>query len=124
VTDEIDMPNGIALSPDETTLYVTDSESHELFSMSVAADGTASAPTKMLDSGQTPDGMAVDDDGNLYLTTQAGVQVYTAAGMLIGTIDVPEIPANCTFGGPDRKTLYITARTGLYRVETNVAGLP
>jgi gluconolactonase len=68
--------------------------------------------------------MAVDDAGNLYLTTGAGVEVYADDGTPWGVIDVPEQPANCTFGGADRKTLYITARTGLYHVTLNVPGKP
>jgi gluconolactonase len=72
----------------------------------------------------TPDGMAVDDQGDLYVSTTSGVQVFRPDGSAIGTIAVPEVPANCTFGGADRRTLYITARTGLYQIHLNVPGLP
>lgn len=69
--------------------------------------------------------MAVDDAGNLYVAAQGGVQVFDKTGATkIGTITVGEQPANCTFGGGDRKTLYITARTGLYSIKLNVPGLP
>jgi gluconolactonase len=123
VGDEYAQPNGIALSPDETKLYVSDSQDGGLFVYDVAADGSTGARTQLIDIGGS-DGMAVDDAGNLYLTTGAGVEVFRDDGTPWGVIDVPEQPANCTFGGADRKTLFITARTGLYRVDLNVPGLP
>lgn len=123
VGDEYGQPNGIALSPDETKLYVSDSQDGGLFVYDVAADGSTGARMQLIDIGGS-DGMAVDDAGNLYLTTGAGVEVFRDDGTPWGVIDVPEVPANCTFGGADRKTLFITARTGLYRVELNVPGLP
>ncbi len=123
VGDEYGQPNGIALSPDETKLYVSDSQDGGLYSYDVATDGSTGARTLLIDADPS-DGMAVDDAGNLYLTTGAGVEVYRDDGTPWGTIPVPEQPANCTFGGADRKTLFITARTGLYRVVLNVPGLP
>lgn len=123
VGDEYGQPNGIALSPDETKLYVSDSQDGGLFSYDVAADGSTGDRSLLIDADPS-DGMAVDDAGNLYLTTGAGVEVYRDDGTPWGVIAVPEQPANCTFGGSDRKTLYITARTGLYRVDLNVPGLP
>ncbi len=123
VGDEYAQPNGIALSPDETKLYVSDSEDGGLFVYDVAADGSTGERTLLIDADPS-DGMAVDDAGNLYLTTGAGVEAYAADGTPWGTITVGEQPANCTFGGADRRTLYITARTGLYRVDLNVPGLP
>lgn len=123
VGDEYGQPNGIALSPDETKLYVSDSQDGGLWAYDVAGDGSTGARTLLIDAPPS-DGMAVDDAGNLYLTTGNGVEVYRDDGTPWGTIDVPEQPANCTFGGADRKTLYITARTGLYEVALNVPGLP
>ncbi|NUO51980.1 MAG: SMP-30/gluconolactonase/LRE family protein [Polyangiaceae bacterium] len=123
VGDEYGQPNGISLSPDETKLYVSDSQDGGLFVYDVAADGSTGARSQLIDIGGS-DGMAVDDAGNLYLTTGAGVEVFRDDGTPWGVIDVPEQPANCTFGGADRKTLFITARTGLYRVTLNVPGLP
>jgi len=70
-----------------------------------------------------PDGMKVDVKGNLYVTGPGGVWVYDARGQRLGVIVTPEVPANCGFGDPDAKTLYITARTGLYRVRLSVAGV-
>lgn len=118
------LPNGIALSPDEKVLYVVENGAPgALMQAPLAADGTAGSFTKLADvSGG--DGMAVDDAGNLYVTANAGVRVFDKTGKSLGTITVAEQPANCTFGGPDRKTLYITARTALYQIVLNVPGLP
>lgn len=124
VTQDMFRPNGIALSPDEKTLYVCDSEQNFVRKYDLAADGTASNPQKFADTAPTPDGMAVDLQGDLFVTTQAGVVVYRSDATLVGTIAVPEQPANATFGGSDGKSLYITARTSLYRVDVAVAGLP
>ncbi len=124
VVDDMTAPNGIALSPDETVLYVTDSEDDYVRRWDVAPDGTPSNPQKLMDTANGPDGMAVDVAGHLYVTTQKGVEVYLPDGSLHDTISVPEQPANCTFGGADKRTLYITARTSLYRVELNLPGLP
>jgi len=123
VDDAFGQPNGIALSPDETKLYVSDSQDGGLMVYDVAADGSTGKGTQLIDASPS-DGMAVDDAGNLYLTTGAGVEVYKADGTPWGVIAVPEQPANCAFGGADRKTLFITARTGLYKVALNVPGLP
>lgn len=123
VGDEYGQPNGIALSPTQDRLYVSDSQDGGLWVYDLAGDGTSGDRTLLSDADPS-DGMAVDDAGNLYLTTGAGVEVYRDDGTPWGVIDVPEQPANCTFGGTDRKTLFITARTGLYRVALNVPGLP
>lgn len=123
VDDGFSQPNGIALSPDEQRLYVSDSQAGGLFVYDVAADGSTGPGSQLIDVGPS-DGMAVDDAGNLYLTTAAGVEVYDDAGAPWGVITLPEQPANCAFGGPDRRTLFITARTGLYRVDLAVPGKP
>jgi gluconolactonase len=117
----MNQPNGIALSPDESVLYVADSASPNVWKWNVAADGSVSGRTKFADSNS--DGMAVDDAGNVYLTS-GGVKVLKPGGGSWGTISVPEGPANCAFGGPDRKTLYIAARTSIYRVTLAVPGKP
>ena len=66
--------------------------------------------------------MAVDSAGNLYITTGKGILVTDPAGKELGVISVPEVPANCCFGGPKVSTLYITARTGLYKIDLAARG--
>jgi gluconolactonase len=124
-------PNGIALSPDGSTLYVVDNGAGTLHSAPVATDGSVGTFANIANV-PGGDGMAVDDAGNLYVTDNAGVDVFDKTGQTkIGTITVAVKPANCTFGGADRKTLYITANggngnpaTGLYQMKLNVPGLP
>ena len=70
-----------------------------------------------------PDGMKVDQDGNVYSTGPGGVWIFTAEGKHLGTIRPPEVPANLHWGESDAKTLYVTARTGLYRIRLKIAGI-
>ncbi|HEX6984671.1 MAG TPA: SMP-30/gluconolactonase/LRE family protein, partial [Planctomycetaceae bacterium] len=120
-------PNGVILSPDEKTLYVVCSMQAEVMAYPVEAPGKlgegkafASLKQRTGGSGSGPgsggDGLTVDAKGNLYITSGLGVQVFSPEGKLLGVIELPEQPANVTFGGPDRKTLYATARTSLYAV--------
>lgn len=130
VSDGIAAPNGIALSPDGEKLYVIPSLQAQMLAFNVLAPGKLSEPaifcTVRQPAGQTStggDGMALDSEGNLYITTHIGVQVFSPAGAAIGIIKVPQQPANVTFGGTDRMTLYVTARTGLYKAPMPIAGL-
>lgn len=109
-------PNGIVLSPDESRLYFVDAAAGVLYVGNVASDGNVAAFEKLADTAATPDGMTVDIRENLYIATKDGVQVYKKDGTLWGTIPVPEQPTNCTFGDEGRTTLYITARSSLYKV--------
>jgi gluconolactonase len=68
------------------------------------------------------DGMSIDVEGNIYLTTDLGIQIVSPAGKLLGIIALPEHPANCAFGGPGMKTLFATCRTGLYAVDMPISG--
>jgi gluconolactonase len=121
---DMNRPNGVALSPDEKTLYVDDTADALVRKFPVRPDGSLGPPTMFVPStGGGGDGMAVDDAGNLYVATDAGVKVYKPNGMTWGVISLPEVPSNCTFGGSDRRTLYITAKTSLYRVTLKVPGL-
>jgi gluconolactonase len=127
--DNLRNPNGIILSPDEKTLYVIPSSQADMMSYPVTAPGqlgqgkvfcTLQQPEKKTDSGG--DGLTVDVKGNLYITSQLGLQVYDPTGKLLGIIAFPEVPANVTFGGKDQQTLYVTARTSVYVVPMRVAG--
>jgi gluconolactonase len=120
-------PNGIALSPDDKILYVVDSSysagaGQGVWRFDLAADGTVSGG-KFLAAVSAPDGMAVDDGGNLYVTSSQ-VVVLKPDGTRWGTIQTPGQPRNCTFGGADRKTLYITGGQNLWSVTMPVSGLP
>lgn len=114
-------PNGIGLSPDEKTLYVADSGDKFLQAFDVAEDGRLS--NSRLFCRADPDGMAVDVEGRVWVTDGPGVSVFAPDGALVQRIAVPQPPANCTFGGEDRRTLFITARTGVYQVLTTTQGL-
>ena len=109
-------PNGLVLSPDQSRLYVADTVANVMV-FEVSQDGSLSEPADFATDVQNGDGMAIDGAGNLYVTAADGVRVYSPQGSLWGVIEVPEQPANCTFGGSNGKTLFVTARTSLYRVE-------
>ena len=121
-------PNGIAISPDQKTLYIANSEEKNRIWMAydIADNGTVSNGrlfadvTAQKDAG-VPDGMKVDSKGNIWASGPGGIWVFSPAGKHLGTIKMPEIPANCNWGD-DWKSLYITARTGLYRIKLAVAG--
>jgi gluconolactonase len=122
----VPFPNGLAFSPDETRLYVVDSEANQIHVFDVAADGSLGksrlfAEVKLAGSRDGPDGIKVDSRGNVFSAGPDGVWVFAPDGQLLGKISTPETPANLTFGGIDRSTLYITARTGLYRIRLKTA---
>ena len=122
-------PNGIAFSPDEKYLYVSNSDDKRKVWMryDVQPDGSLTDGkvffdvTAEKDPGE-PDGVKVDSKGNLYCAGPGGLWIFSPEGKHLGTIKPGETPANCNWGGPDRKTLYITAETGLYRVRLAVEG--
>jgi gluconolactonase len=129
IEDRIARPNGIIFSPDGKTLLVSDSMGEAIFAYDVDPDGTVNgkrifARLRDIPAGKASnaDGMAVDRDGRLYVTTRTGVQVFDARGDYLGTIEVPNPPANVAFSGPHKRTLYITARQGLYRLEMLAQG--
>ncbi len=117
-------PNGIGLAPDEHTLYVSDTDEGVVRAWTVEADGALSGERTLTTDTPGADGLAVDAAGNLYVATTAGIRVIAPDGTTWGTIAVAEQPANCAFGGDDARTLYITARTGLYRVTLSRPGIP
>ncbi len=127
---EMTRPNGLAFSPSEKYLYVANSDPEKKLWMrfEVQEDGTISEGTTFYDVTQEaedglPDGMKVDQEGNLYCTGPGGVWIFSPDGKHLGTIKPPEPPANCHWGDEDGKTLYMTARTGLYRIRLNIAGI-
>jgi gluconolactonase len=127
--DDLRAPNGIILSPDEQKLYVIPSLQRQMMVYDVTSPGVIANARVFCELEQVGsetdgggDGLAIDEQGNLYITSAAGVQVFAADGNLLGIIKVPEQPANCAFGGSDNKTLYITARTGVYRCAMPIAG--
>ncbi|MEC4819500.1 MAG: SMP-30/gluconolactonase/LRE family protein, partial [Scytonema sp. PMC 1069.18] len=121
-------PNGIAFSPDEKKLYVNDSEKGHIRVFGVKPDGTLDngrlfAEQKDPSQDGVPDGMKVDIQGNVYSTGPGGVWVFSPSGKLLGVIEVPEAPANMGWGDRDYKTLYMTAKTSLYRIRLKIPGI-
>jgi gluconolactonase len=117
--DNLVMPNGVVGTADGKLLYVADPGDSKTYVYRIQPDG--SLTDRKLAAPAGSDGMTLDEQGNLYLTG-GGVQVYSPEGKKITTIKVPEPPANVCFGGKDRRTLFITARKGLYAVRMNVRG--
>ena len=121
-------PNGPAFAPDESLLYVDDSPRREIrvFGVSAAGELTSDRLFATMESPEegSPDGMKVDVTGHIYCTGPGGIWVYEPSGALVGVAAGPERPANLAFGDADLRTLYITARTGLYTLRTQNPGLP
>ena len=129
IIKDLTRPNGIAFSPDEKTLYVANSDEKRKIWMryGVAPDGSVSNGRVLADvtaekEAGLPDGMKVDTKGNIYATGPGGVWVFSPDGKLLGKIKPAEVPANCGWGD-DGKSLYMTARTGLYRIKLAATGL-
>jgi len=127
--DNLPAPNGVILSPDEKTLYVVPTLQKQMLAYPVLGPGKLGEGKVFCELEQKDasgngggDGLTVDVKGNLYITSGLGLQVFDPAGKKLGTIAFPEQPANVTFGGKDRKTLYVTARTSLYACPMEVAG--
>ncbi|MBD0311320.1 MAG: SMP-30/gluconolactonase/LRE family protein, partial [Microcoleus sp. T1-bin1] len=122
------LPNGIAFSPDEKKLYVNNSEAKYIAVFDVKPDGTVTnerlfADLKDASQGGVPDGLKVDLEGNVYSTGPGGVWIFSPDGKLLGKISVPETATNLAWGESDRKTLYITGSTSLYRIRLKIAGV-
>ncbi len=114
-------PNGVALSPDEKTLYLALTMTHEIIAFDVAQNGSISN-SRLFARASYPDGMAVDLAGNVYIASSEGIVIISVAGIPLGTIKLDQHPANCAFAGMDGKTLIITARHGVYRVALPIPG--
>jgi gluconolactonase len=122
-------PNGLAFSPDEKYLYVANSEP-EMYWMrfTVQPDGSLKDGFRFGDAGLyahhgAPDGMKIDRRGNLYCAAPGGIWIFSADGKHLGSITTPEVVSNLAWGGPEHKTLYITATTSLYRIALKVPGV-
>jgi gluconolactonase len=113
-------PNGIVGTPDGQWLYVADIRQKTIWKFAINPDGSLGEKTAFAPVGS--DGMTIDKEGNIYVTWQS-VIVYNNQGQKIGEISLPEAPSNICFGGKDRKTLFITARTSVYTVKMNVRGV-
>lgn len=129
LVDDFEMPNGLCFSPDETLLYINDTARMHIRVFDVRADGTIENGRVFFeekdpgDLGEgNPDGMKVDERGNVYCTGPGGIWAISAGGEHLGIIHVPEKTANFNWGGADWSTLYITASTSIYRVQTKTRG--
>ena len=143
-TDECEYPNGLAFSPDEQTVYVAISRIYDplihkkeraeaypnqfIRAFDVQPDGSLTNNRIFADMSSdedgVPDGMKVDVDGKIFCTGAGGCWIFDPGGNHLGTIKLPEVPANLAFGGPDRRDLFFTARTSLYLLRTHKPGLP
>jgi gluconolactonase len=130
VLKDLPRPNGLAFSPDEEYLYIANSEPPQKLWMRYAVnpDGSLGEGKVFFDANDIkeeglPDGLKVDRQGNVYCAGPGGLWVFSPEGKPIGRIQPDELPANCAWGGTDGKDLYMTARTGLYRVHLKVPGI-
>lgn len=127
LTKDLTQPNGLAFSPDGKHLYIDDSEQKNIRVYDFHPDGTISNGRIFgsEDDGTkdgVPDGIRVDKKGNLFVVGPRGIWVWSPSGVHLGTIEVPEQPANLAWGGADNSTLYITATTSVYKIPTRTSG--
>lgn len=134
VTTSIGRPNGVALSPDERTLYVADTSGEWIVAFPLDANGRAGEKRNFARLALPPargggqatasgtDGLAVDQAGRVFAATTLGVQVVSPTGEPLGTITLPRQPQNLTFGGPNRSVLYVFGRGSVYRIPTLTRG--
>ncbi|KRA84723.1 hypothetical protein ASD76_10580 [Altererythrobacter sp. Root672] len=133
ITDDIRRPNGVALSPDEKTLYVANTWGENLIAFNVQPDGSLAgrhdfaklAGFRNAPEGPTSgaDGIAVDASGRVYVATSAGVEVFSPEGTALGVIALPKQPQNLAFGGADHSQLYVVGRGSVYRIKTLTKGV-
>jgi gluconolactonase len=127
LTKDLTQPNGLAFSPDGKHFYVDDSEQRNIRVYDAAPDGSLSNGRIFGEEAGgphqgVPDGIKVDRKGNLFVTGPKGIWVWDAKGHHLGTIEMPEQPANLAWGDSDYRTLYITATTSVYRLRTRARG--
>jgi gluconolactonase len=119
VINDMFKPNGLIGTPDGKKLYVADPGANKSYEYTINKDGMLSGKKLFAEEGS--DGMTIDNEQNIYITSRA-VKVYNTKGELIESIEVPERPSNVCFGGKDNHTLFITARTSLYSIRMRVSG--
>ncbi|HEX8712404.1 MAG TPA: SMP-30/gluconolactonase/LRE family protein [Terracidiphilus sp.] len=130
LVSDLTRPNGIAFSPDEKYLYVNNTEpKKQWWRYRVLPDGKVTDAKLLYDASSdtrvgAPDGMKVDEEGNIYSAAPGGVWIFSPQGKLLATMNIPERVGNVAWGGADRKTLYITASTSVYRVRLKIPGEP
>ena len=127
LTRDLAQPNGLAFSPDGKHFYVDDSERRNIRVYDFLPGGTLANGRLFGEepggaNEGVPDGMRVDKEGNIFVTGPLGIWVWDPAGHHLGTIVMPEQPANLTWGDPDYGALFITATTSVYRLRTRVRG--
>src|SRR6266542_3222472 len=128
LTKDLTQPNGLAFSPDGKHFYVDDSKEKNIRVYDVTADGNVTngrvfGDERVEPHDSVPDGIKVDERGDLFVTGPKGIWVWDAQGHHLGTIVMPEQSANLAWGDKDYRTLYITATTSVYRLRTKVRGL-
>jgi len=127
LTKGLTQPNGLAFSPDGRYLYIDDSATKAIWVYRFNPDGSISdGRTFGVENGApeegVPDGMRVDKAGNLFVVGPKGIWIWSASGVHLGTIELPEQPANLAWGGADSSTLYITATRSVYTIQTHTRG--
>ncbi len=129
LVDDVQAPNGLCFSPDESRLYVDDTERGHVRVFEVRPGGSLAGGRVFFDYAAAgpddqgaPDGMKIDERGNLYATGPGGIWIVAPSGEALGLIAVPEAPSNLNWGGPGWRTLYVTACTSIYRIQMRVAG--
>ena len=126
----VEYPNGLAFSPDERTLYVANTRwTQYLHAIELGADGNMIRRRVFADMSHdrtdgVPDGMKIDSAGRIFCTGTTGIWVFEPTGSLIGIIETPEVCANIAFGGPDLRTLLLTASTSIYTLRVKTPGQP
>ena len=127
LVDDFERPNGLAFSPDESVLYIDDTARCHIRAFDVSPDGSLGNGRVLIDmqSSETgsADGMKIDQQGTIYCTGPGGLWVIDSSGQCIGRIAIPEAPSNLAWGDKDWRTLYITARSSIYRLRLTVPGV-
>src|SRR5262249_14403893 len=121
---DVQVPNGLAVSNDGKTLYVADDGPKNWRSYGILSDGTVGPGRLFFEPPLPPDGMTVDEAGNLYFTGTGGVWVVDRLGNLLGLVPINEFCSNVTFGGDDGKTLYVSGSKHVFSIAMNVRGGP